>query len=169
MPRKDKPVLQETIGPTPEQLAKGGYAKPEGEAARGGLAVYTNTHPDILAKLRAHQTLTARQFKAGRAFEAPWCRVKGHSSPSRDSTIPPLGGMSHESESQAERWANANGRLKVILQKVHPMRYNLLISVCCYGESLGDSRLAAVRLTRKLLLEALDVCAEVYGIEKGNA
>jgi hypothetical protein len=147
-------------------MRHGDYVRPE---ARGALAVYTNRHPDILAKLRAHQTLTARQFKAGRAFEATWCRVKGHASPGRDSTIPPLGGMSHESDSQAERWANANGRLKLILQNVHPMRYNLLISVCCYGESLGESKLAAGRALRKLLLEALDVCADVYGIEKGNA
>jgi hypothetical protein len=156
-------TAKKPIGPTPEQLAKGGYEKPEG---KGSLAVYTNTHPDILAKLRAHATLTERLYKAGRAFEGTWCIVRGNGSPSRDSTILPIGGVGHETEGQAERWARANGRLKLILLKVGPARYNLLISVCCFGEGLGPANRMAGRTTRKAFLEALEVCAHIYGIER---
>jgi hypothetical protein len=151
------------IGPTLETRRHGDYVRPEG---KGALAVYTNRHPDILAKLHAHATLTERLYKAGRAFEGTWCIVRGHGSPSRDSTIPPIGGIAHETEGQAERWANANGRLKVILQKIGPLRYNLLIGVCCFGESLGPTNRAAGRTTRDAFIEALEVCAYVYGIER---
>jgi hypothetical protein len=147
-------------------MRHGDYVRPEG---KGTLAVYTNRHPDILAKLCAHGTLTDKQLKAGRAFEATWVAQVGYASPSRDSTIPPIGGVIHESEGQAERWARLNGRLKLILQKVGPARYNLLISVCCFGEGLGPANRAAGKTLRVLFLEALNVCASVYGINEEAA
>lgn len=159
-------AVEKPIGPTPEQLAKGGYERP---TERGALAVYTNTHPDLLAKLYAHGTLSERQFKAGRAFEANWVSAIGGQSPSRDSTIPPLGGVAHESEGQAKRWARLNGRLKLILQKVGPGRYSLLVSVCCWGEGLGPANRVAGRVQRKLFRETLDVCADIYGIDRSWA
>jgi hypothetical protein len=162
----EQPVL---MTPTPEQIAKGGYERP---TERGSLAVYTNKHNSLLAKLRGHGAINGKQQQAGCAFEATWVVVNGSPSPSRDSTIPAVGGTIHESEPQAERWAKAKARTMTILNRIGPQRYSLLVSVCCFGEGIGSNRGAGkgkVLILRKLLCESLDQCAIVYGINEEAA
>jgi hypothetical protein len=146
--------------PTPEQLAKGGYERP---TERGSLAVYTNRHPNLLGKLRGHGTITARQWASGVAFEATYARTR-MLSPGRDSTIPPVGGVSHETEAQADRWAKAWARTRTILNRVGPSRYSMLVSVVCFGKGLGGRDRGRNAYGYTALREALDECATVYGI-----
>lgn len=160
---------EKAIGPTPEQLAKGGYDRP---TERGSLAVYTNRHINVLAKLHAHGSITKRMKDAGDAFEATYAYVWGTASPSRDSTILPIGGKSHETEAQAERMAKARARLNTILGRVGPAGYALLVAVTCFGERIPANKgagKAKALVLRKMLCEALGQCAIVYGIEEEAA
>jgi hypothetical protein len=157
---------EKPIGPTRETMRHGDYVRPE---ARGALAVYTNHHPNLLGKLRGHGTITPRQWAAGVAFEATYSRVWGSLSPSRDSTIPPVGGVVHETDAQAEKWAHANARTRTILNRIGPSRYSLLIAVVCFGEGLGARDRGKAARVYTALREALDQCAIVYGIDKEAA
>jgi hypothetical protein len=160
---------EKPIGPTPETKRHGDYVRPEG---KGTLAVYTNRHPNLLGKLKGHGAITPRQWAAGVAFEGTWCHVNGSASPSRDSTIPPLGGVVHETEAQAERFAKSRARLHTILNRIGPGRYSILVSVVCFGEGIGQNRGAGkgkALILRGLLCESLDQCAIVYGIDKEAA
>ena len=157
------------LGPTPETMRHGDYNRPEG---RGALAVYTNRHPNRLGRLLGYGVISQRQWAAGVAFEDTWGRVWGSASPGRDSTIPSVGGTSHETDTQAERMAKARARLNTILNRIGPGRYSLLVSVACYGAGIGSARGKGKGRTltlRKLLCEALDQCAIVYGIGKEAA
>jgi hypothetical protein len=162
-PRQEAPAAQR---PTKEARRHGHYVVPE---SRGAVAVYTNLHPNLLGKLRGHGTITPRQWAAGVAFEETYARVWGSASPSRDSTIPAVGGTSHETEAQAERWARAKARTTTILNRIGPARYSLLVSVVCFGMGLGGRDRGRNALAYEALREALDQCAVVYGISDAAA
>jgi hypothetical protein len=154
---------EKPIGPTRETMRHGDYVRPEG---KGALAVYTNKGNTLLMRLRAYDTISARQFQAGLAFEATHYVVWGSPTPSRDSTIPPIGGKSHETETQAERWSNARARLHTILNRdaVGPAVYAVLRQVCIWGEGFGGRDRGALRKRYDALRKGLDECAAVYGI-----
>lgn len=159
---RDAKGRSEALGPTREAMRHGAYTAPE---TRGALAVYTNSHVNVLGRLRGYKVITPRQHAAGLCFEATWVKVNGSASPSRDSTIPAIGGTAHETEAEAERMAKARARTNTILNRVGPQRYSLLVAVCVFGESIGRGRNKGLVL-RKLLCEALDQCAIVYGIDQ---
>jgi hypothetical protein len=158
-----KPAVEpKTIGPTPEAMRHGEYVR--GDGAR---AVYTNNHANVLAKLRGHRTITQRQHAAGLCFERTWVAVWGSASPSRDSTIPPIGGTVHETDDRAERMARYRARLNTILNRVGPARYSLLVSVAVFGEGLGRER--GNELAYEALRACLDQCAIAYGLPEEAA
>lgn len=155
-----------SIGPTPETMRHGDYIRPDG---KGSLAVYTNTCGDRLGRLKSFRVISKRQWSGGVAFRRTWERVNGSSSPSRDSTIPPIGGTVHETEQQAERYGRDRARLATIYARVGPGRYALLIDVCCFDHGIGTASgkgKARVLMLRALLCEALDQCAVAYGIHE---
>lgn len=160
---KAKPS-EKPLGPTEEAKRHGDYI--QGRAGRW--AVFTNTQINILAKLAAHKCINGRQYAAGLAFERTYVVVWGNASPSRDSTIPPIGGIIHETEQQAERMAKHRARLHTILNRVGPMRYSLLVSVCVYGYRIGRDRGRAAK-TFEGLREGLNECAIAYGIQDEEA
>lgn len=162
-PAQAEPVVAQR--PTKEARQHGHYVAPE---SRGAVAVYTNLHSNVLGKLKGHGTITPRQHAAGLCFEETYTRVWGSASPSRDSTIASVGGEAHETQSQGERVAKARARLHTVLNRVGPQRYSLLVSVCVFGEGIGSNRGAGkgkALILRGLLQEALDVCADVYGLQ----
>jgi hypothetical protein len=136
-------------------MRHGEYTVPE---TRGALAVYTNRKVDILARLARTGAITALQREAGYAFEATYHIVHGSPS-SRDSTIRPVGGELHETETEAERWARANARTHTVLNRAGPAAYSALVSVAVFGEPVGR-RVARARGLRA----ALTVCVVAYGM-----
>lgn len=144
-------------------MRHGHYTRP---TERGSLAVYTNQHANTLGRLKGYKRISPRQWAAGLAFEATWVYVCGSASPGRDSTIPPIGGTSHETDEQADRMAKRRARLHTILNRIGPKAYNLLVSVCVFGESLGP--VAKNEPLYDALRAALTECAEVYGIADGG-
>ena len=153
-PEQKEPPMQ-LATPTPEQIAKGGYERPTG---RGTVAVYTNRYQNVIGRMLQRGLLTKPQAAAGYAFERTWGIVNGGVSPSRDSTVPGVGGTIHESDDRIAYIAKADGRLKVILQKLGPKWYSIMVSACCFGEvNITDEVCAGLR-------DALELCAKVYGI-----
>ena len=158
-------MLQETIGPTPEQMAKGGYTKPEG---RGTRSVYTNINATYLDRLRNSGSITKRQHAGGEAFERTYVLVWGSMSSSADSTVHRIGGVSYETEGQAARMAQAKARLHTILNRVGPRIYDLLRETCVRGTPLGKDRGKAARRYEELR-HGCNVCAIVYGLQEDAA
>lgn len=156
MTAADKP-----IAPTPEQIAKGGYERP---TERGSLAVYTNRHNTLLMRLRAYRTISGRQYQAGLAFEETHHAAWGSLCVMRDSTVQAMGGVGHETETQAERISHAKARLNTILNRIGPRAYSVLRSVVVHGEGLGGRDRGRLRKTYDDLRNGLDECAVVYGI-----
>jgi hypothetical protein len=154
------PVLSDpkAIGPTLETMQHGDYVR-----GGGARAIYTNTHANILGKLRGYSTITARQYAAGLAFERTWVAVNGTPSPGRDSTIPPVGGTVHETEAQAERMAKHSARLSTILNRIGPAAYSILVSVAVFGRSIGRER--GNEGAYLVLRRCLDECAIAYGLQ----
>jgi hypothetical protein len=151
-------VDQKAIGPTLETMQHGDYVR-----GGGARAIYTNTHANILSKLRGYRTITPRQYAGGLAFERTWVAVWGTTSPGRDSTIPPVGGQVHETEGQAERMAKHRARLNTILNRVGPPAYSILVSVAVFGVSLGRER--GNEGAFLVLRRCLDECAIAYGLQ----
>lgn len=150
------------IGPTVEAMRHGDYTRGDGSRA-----VYTNNHVNVLAKLKGYRTISPRQHAAGLAFERTWIAVWGSASPSRDSTIPPIGGTVHETEDRAERVARYRARLNTILNRVGPSAYSMLVSVAVFGESLGRER--GNERAYELLRFCLEECAIAYGLPEDAA
>ena len=159
--REQKEPPRQLATPTPEQIAKGGYERPTG---RGTVAVYTNRHNTLLMRLRAYKTISGRQYQAGLAFEASYEIAWGSLTPCRDRTRPPVGGISHETETQAERIGRARARLNTILNRVEHRVYSLLRAVIIHGEGFGGRDRGRLRARYDDLRRGLNECAEVYGI-----
>ncbi len=152
-----KPVL---TGPTPEQMAKGGYTRPKEET--GVLVVFTNIRENPLGQLLGFGTITKRQAAGGLMF------IEDHSrawpSGGRDSTQPIIGGRSHETDAEAKRIATARERLDKVLNRCGPKAYSILSAVAVFGYALGKNR-GKNRERYDALKTALDACAAVYGVD----
>jgi hypothetical protein len=156
---------EKPIGPTREQIAKGGYEKPEG---RGSTAIFTNLNATYLDRLLNARAITRRQHAAGNAFMRTYLIAWGNMSTSADSTVLRIGGVSYETEGEALRWAHARARLHTVLNRVGPAVYDLLREVCVRETPLGRDRGRASHRYEMLRL-GCNQCAIVYGIDKEAA
>jgi hypothetical protein len=133
----------------------------ERREARMGVRHYVRRHSTLLDVLAANSVITRQMGEAGKRFCEDYARVWG--SGSRDSTIPPIGGQSHESAAEAERTIRARSRLASVQLAAGPFAYSLLRRICVDEHPLGRRRGANVLRYRKLAA-GLVVCASVYGV-----
>lgn len=116
-----------------------------------------------LDKLKGRKLITRQQHEAGMRFEADHIVAWG-SAGSRDSCVPSVGGMDHETPERADKIVRAKSRMNRILNMVGPACYNLLRNVAIYDMTLGkQNTLEGVR-RYKALNAALDAAAKVYGV-----
>ncbi len=107
-------------------------------------------------------SITRQQCEAGKRYDADHRLVWGSSG--RDSTIPPLGGMIHETNRQAEANISARARMDRVLKLCGPVPYAVLRSVAAYDERIGRQDSKKRRLRYDALRAGLDAAAEVYAV-----
>jgi hypothetical protein len=150
-----------TIGPTPEAMRHGDYV----QGNSGNRAVITNRRSNRLGELHGYGIISAREMAAGLRFEETYTIVWGSASNRDPLDMGPRGGQVHETEGAAIRWAHANARTNTILNRVGPQAYSMLVSVCVFGEALGEGKTKAGAERRDVFKAALRECATAYGIE----
>lgn len=151
-------TLQPQIeGPTIHAAQHGRYAR-----SATPRAPYVNSASTYLGRLEVNGSITTRQRKGGEAFADTYRLTWGVSG--RDSTIPPVGGMSHETQSEAERTIARKAKLNAVLNNVaSPAAYVTLVNVAVFELTLGRNRGPAAYEYDKLE-DALDACVVVFDV-----
>lgn len=146
--------------PTKETRAQAAYE--EVRADTEGAKHYRRRHNCLLDVLEARKSVTKQQAEAGRRYDVDHRLVWGTAG--RDSTIPPIGGVVHETDAQADRIIKAKARMNRVLNMVGPAAFKFLRSVAAFDQPIGrqDSKAQVERYA--LLKLALDAAAEVYGV-----
>lgn len=152
--------VQPRLKPTREARAQARYEEVTADA-KGGKH-YRRKVACLLDALEANGTISRQRCEAGKRYEVDH-RLVWHTS-GRDSTIPPVGGISHETQAQAEAIVRAKDRMNRILNMVGPAAFTLLRRVAAYEQKLGrqDSKERVAQYDALKL--ALDAAAVVYGV-----
>lgn len=150
----------ERMKPTVQARAQAAYE--EVAADTKGAKHFRRKIACLLDLLESRRTITRQECEAGKRYEADHRLVWGTSG--RDSCIPPVGGVVHETEAQAERIVRAKARMTKVLAKAGPAAFALLRQVAAYEQPLGKQN-TKERVGRYASLKmALNAAASVYGV-----
>lgn len=161
MTKARRPRPDAIDGPTPEQIANGTYTR--SDARMNPDRPFMRACPTYLDRLVVYGTITAAMCEAGKRFEQDDRTAWGTSG--RDSTIPPVGGMAHETEAQAERIVRAKARMAELLAICGPGTYAIVRQVAAYDQPMRGRDRGAGRLVRDRLRSGLTAAIRVYGVQ----
>lgn len=150
---------QPRMKPTREARAQARYE--EVTADTKGAKHFRRKFNCLLDMLEGRKTLTKQRAEAGRRFAVQY-RVVWGSGGSRDSCIPPVGGISHETPSQIEMITKFKALHNRILNMCGPGAYSIMVAVSVYETPLGMADRNKEKYDR--LKSALDAAAFVLGI-----
>lgn len=150
---------QPRMKPTREARAQARYE--EVTADTKGAKHFRRKFNCLLDMLEGRKTISKQRAEAGRRFAVQY-RVIWGSGGARDSCIPPVGGVSYESDAQVEIITKFKALHNRILNMCGPGAYSILVSVSVYETPLGMADRNKDRYNK--LKSALDAAAFVLGI-----
>jgi hypothetical protein len=131
--RYAEPSIAPVMRPTPEAMRHGSYTQ-----GRGDARLITNDASTLLGKLAVNGTITQRQRKGGEAFADTYRLAWSISG--KDSCVLRVGGVGHETGTQAEKMIARKAKLNRVLNTCGPRAYSLLVQVGVFEQALGKDR-----------------------------
>ena len=146
-------------GPTPEQMRGDQFERSDARMNRD--RPFTRVCACLLDQMHVKgKCITARQVEAGKRFAIDHAGV--WSQAGRDSSLQPIGGITHETEGQAARIAAARQRMDKLESDIGAQEFALVRQVAVYEQRMKRD---AKGRNMAALRHGLDGAARVYGLE----